>query len=45
MVLRVYCMAVYAEFVLEEGEQLKWSDNRPMSVFLLQHRDMIIMFL
>jgi hypothetical protein len=38
-------MVVYAEFALEEGEQLKGSDNRPMSVSLLQHRDMIIMFL
>jgi hypothetical protein len=36
-------MVVYAEFALEEGEKLKGTDNRPMSVSLLQHRrDMII---
>jgi hypothetical protein len=38
-------MVVYDKFAMEEGEQLKWSDNRPMSVSLLPHRDMTIMFL
>jgi hypothetical protein len=38
-------MVVYDEFAMEEGEQLKMTDNRPMSVSLLQHRDMTIMFL